>query len=370
MMDIEGIITPTNFGDILYSIFSQKETGILFLRDGSILKTIFLRNGNVVFAISNQNDDRLGEVLLKEGLITLDQYYQSSKMISKNKKQGAILVEMGAIKGEDLINAVKFQVKQNIFSIFRWRSGKYVFQLKEDLDTQDIVDFQLPMLNLILDGMRRIRSWTRVESVLFQYPINIRRAFGFGKIIKEIDLTQKEYLVIQKIDKPMEIAQIFKSIDNLSDFEVCSIIWRLLTIRLLEKINITKKADNYKDIYPYAYDLIGKYNDFFILTYDIFGKEFGSDRETIIQDRLDPIFKKYEDYIDKIVFYKEGFFEPRALFEKIKSDNEKSIILILREIFDQILDEFLTICNSYLSKDTLPDIIAKSKDIQVTVEKL
>ncbi len=369
-MDIEGVITPTNFGDVLYFIFSQKETGVLYLKDYNILKTVYFRNGNVVFALSNQNDDRLGEVLLKEGLITIDQYHQSSKMISKAKKQGTILVEMGAIKGEDLINAVRFQVKQNIISLFKWKTGKYVFQIKPHLDDENLIDFQIYVPNLILEGMRRFHSWSRIDSVLFQYPMKIRRSFNFGRIIKDIDLTQKEYQVIQKLEEPAEIMEFSNSFDDISSFEVCNILWRLITIRLLDKINISKKADNYKDLYPYAYKFIEKYNEFFILTYDLLGKEFGKDRETIIRDRLDPIFKKYHDLIDKNVFYKEGFFEPRSLFESIKSDNEKSMILVLREIFDQISEEFITICHSYLSKDILPNVLEKSREVQATIEKL
>ncbi len=369
-MDIEGVITPTNFGDVLYFIFSQKETGVLYLKDSNTLKTIYMKNGNIVFSFSNQNDERLGEVLLREGLISIDQYYQSSRMISKNKKQGAILVEMGAVKSEDLTNAVRFQVKQNILSIFKWNTGKYVFQLKSNLDDQNLIDFQIFIPNLIMEGMRRIHSWSRIDSVLFQYPVKIRRSYSFSKAIKEIDLTQKEYRVLQKLEEPADIMDISCSFEDISSFEVCNILWRLITIRLLEKINISRKADNYKDLYPHAYKLIEKYNEFFILTYDVLGKEFGNDRDTIIKDRLDPIFKKYHDHIDKNVFYNEGFFEPRALFESIKTDKERSVILVLREIFDQILDEFMTICSSYLSKDILPDIVEKSREVQSTIEKL
>lgn len=369
-MDIEGIINPINFGDILYSIYSQKETGILYVKDQSIIKTIYIRNGSIVFALSNENEDRFGEVLLKEGMITIDQYYQSSRQIAKDKRQGTILVQMGAIKDDDLINAVRFQVKQIIYSIFKWRTGKYVFQIKDDLDDKDLIDLQLFIPNIILDGMKRLQSWFRIEKVLFHFPIKIRRAFNFSKLIKSIDLNKKEYKILKLIEKPMTLDEIFNNIDDIPDFEVCDIIWRLITIRFLEKVNISKKADNFKDTYPYAYDLIEKYNNFFILTYDVIGREFGADRETIIRDRLDPVFKKYGDYLDKAVFYKEGFFEPRSLFESIKTDNERSIILVLREMFDTIMEEFLMVCTSYLSKDQLPDILEKSKKIRATLEKL
>lgn len=369
-MDIEGIINPINFGDILYSIYSQQETGILYLKDNNIIKTIYIKGGNIMFALSNQNEDRFGEVLLKEGLITISQFYESSRLISKTKKQGTVLVEMGAIKDEDLLNTVRFQVRQIVSSIFKWKAGKYVFHMQENLNDHDIIDLNLSIPNLIMEGMRRTQSWLRIEQVLFNYPVRIRRSFNYSRIIKAVDLTKKEYGIFQLLEKPMELEDIFDHVSGATDFEVCNIVWRLVTVKLLEKINLSKKTDNYKDLFPYAYNLIEKYNDFFILIHDILDKEFGLDRETLIKDRLDPIFKKYTDFIDKQVFYSEGFFEPRTLFDSIKSDDEKSIILILREVLDAIHDEFITICSSYLSKNSLPDVLSKSKEIQYIINKL
>ncbi len=50
-----------------------------------------------MFASSNLPNDRLGEILLREGKITVEEYETSIKAISKGKRQGKVLVEMGAL---------------------------------------------------------------------------------------------------------------------------------------------------------------------------------------------------------------------------------------------------------------------------------
>ena len=51
----------------------------------------------MVFASSNLPNDRLGEILLREGKITVEEYEASIKAITKGKRQGKVLVEMGAL---------------------------------------------------------------------------------------------------------------------------------------------------------------------------------------------------------------------------------------------------------------------------------
>ena len=59
-------------------------------------KSVRVQEGRLVFAHSSSRDDRLGEVLLRQGRITLHQYVAAGRAISKGKRLGAILVEQGA----------------------------------------------------------------------------------------------------------------------------------------------------------------------------------------------------------------------------------------------------------------------------------
>ena len=81
-----------------------------------------------MFASSNLPNDRLGEILLREGKITVEEYEASIKAITKGKRQGKVLVEMGALSPKDLWEGVQFQVQEIVYSIFQWDEGQFHFE--------------------------------------------------------------------------------------------------------------------------------------------------------------------------------------------------------------------------------------------------
>src|SRR5512139_733633 len=105
---------------ILIELNRSRETGTLSITTSHFTKKIYIREGNVIFASSTFEDDRLGEMLIKAGKITMGQYDKSVELLkSTGKRQGAILVELGYITPKDLFWGVNYQVKEIIYSLFQ-----------------------------------------------------------------------------------------------------------------------------------------------------------------------------------------------------------------------------------------------------------
>ncbi|NIM61967.1 MAG: hypothetical protein GTO30_10015, partial [Acidobacteria bacterium] len=79
---------------------------------------VYIREGHIVFAASNQPDDRLGELLLRQGRITLAQLEQSVERMHGGKRIGSVLVEDGALPSEQLVDGVLLQVKRIVLDLF------------------------------------------------------------------------------------------------------------------------------------------------------------------------------------------------------------------------------------------------------------
>ena len=89
-------------------IDEQKLSGTHSLVSESVVKQIYIRNGDMVFAESSFEDDRLGEMLLREGKITVGQFNQASKqLVETGEKLGKILVEMSCMTPHELYQAVQ-----------------------------------------------------------------------------------------------------------------------------------------------------------------------------------------------------------------------------------------------------------------------
>ena len=142
-------------------------TGILSLVSGGARKALYLKDGRVVFASSNLPNDRLGEILIREGKITVEEYDASIRAISKGKRQGKVLVEMGALSPKDLWEGVQFQVQEIVYSIFQWDDGQFHFE--ESHAAREGAHHRRPG-HRGPDPGRASAAWTRAGRIQGRYP--------------------------------------------------------------------------------------------------------------------------------------------------------------------------------------------------------
>jgi len=119
-LTIRGEIENSSVPELLRSLLGSGETGILTLRRGDLTKSIFIQQGRVVYAASNNEDERLGESLVMRGKITARQFLEASKLIRPGRRLGGILVEMEALDPEDLVPSVELQVREILMELFDW----------------------------------------------------------------------------------------------------------------------------------------------------------------------------------------------------------------------------------------------------------
>src|SRR5574341_1275279 len=81
----KGLLSQLPLPDILQHLRLTQATGILSLVAGGARKAVYIKLGHVVFASSNLPNDRLGEILIREGKITVEEYEGSIKAISRGK---------------------------------------------------------------------------------------------------------------------------------------------------------------------------------------------------------------------------------------------------------------------------------------------
>jgi hypothetical protein len=163
---ISGLLKHYSLSDILLDLQMSEKNGILEIRKGPIIKRVYIKNGDMVFATSNREEDRLGEVLLNAGKISTDQYFQSVNVMKKTgKRQGTILVELGYLKPEDLIWSVRRQVEEIILSLFQWEDGEFIF-IEGPLLSDEVITLKLSAANLIYRGIKKINNLTHIKNAM------------------------------------------------------------------------------------------------------------------------------------------------------------------------------------------------------------
>jgi hypothetical protein len=131
-------------------------TGELRLLRRENSASVFFEKGNVTFAGIRDRPVKLGEYLVREGLIAqadLDEALR--KRGSQRKRIGTLLVESGFIDEAGLKLAVVEQVKDVIYEIVRWEDGSFQFYRDRKPSGQE-VRIDIPLDRLMLEGLKRL----------------------------------------------------------------------------------------------------------------------------------------------------------------------------------------------------------------------
>jgi len=140
--------------DLLHLVHASAKSGFLFFENQTHEKSVYLHRGEVVFATSNHTVDRLGECLLRSGVITLEQHREAKRVFAPGRQLGRILVERGSITPRELWNGVKAQVEEIVRSLFSYGAG-WVHFWEGEVRPDNVVRLSLPTRRLIAEGLRR-----------------------------------------------------------------------------------------------------------------------------------------------------------------------------------------------------------------------
>lgn len=226
---LTGKLQEYSLPKILIAIQREGKTGVLTLKRDSLRKKIYFKKGDAIFASSNYEDDRLGEMLLKAGKITIDQYDHSVRLLkSTGKRQGGILVELGYLAPKDLFWGVKYQVREIIYSLFLWEDGEYSFT-EGDLPTEEVITLKMSIANLIYEGVKRIENWTRIKREAPPLETTLQLSHDPANLFQHIELDDEDKKVLSLIDGKRTIKEIFNS-SGMDNFKTLKAIYVLTTI--------------------------------------------------------------------------------------------------------------------------------------------
>lgn len=210
---------------ILIELNRSKGTGTLSIVTSHFTKKIYVSEGNVIFASSTFEDDRLGEMLIKAGKITMEQYDKSVELLkSTGKRQGAILVELGYIAPKDLFWGVKYQVKEIIYSLFQLDEGEYEFV--ENIPPDEVITLKISTNNLIYEGVNKINNLTRIRKDMPDAHTVFTLNEDPAGIFRGIDLSPQDARILSLVDGARSINQVIEQ-SRMNSFDVMRTLYVL-----------------------------------------------------------------------------------------------------------------------------------------------
>jgi hypothetical protein len=150
-----GDLADTDPALLLGRAFQEVWTGQLVLRGRALEKSIHLDGGRPVYATSTAPEDRLGEMLLRQGRIDANQRARVARTAAESgRRTGAILVDMALLKPGELLATLRAQHEMVVLSVIPWQEGTYAFHPDAPLDARKARLLRHPAA-LVHEALRR-----------------------------------------------------------------------------------------------------------------------------------------------------------------------------------------------------------------------
>jgi len=175
-----GSLSTLSVPEALNFVFSALKTGVLLLSFGEERdrrtkaperaedlrrKSVFFRDGQVLFASSSDRCHRLGAVLWRQGLLSLEDLERASRLVSAGRPLGKVLVDEGLLDSGQLYEGVTLQVKEILLSAFLETQGEFTF-VEGPFDERNAVKLRERTRDLLLEGMRRADEVEQLAAAL------------------------------------------------------------------------------------------------------------------------------------------------------------------------------------------------------------
>ncbi len=170
-----GSLAALTVAEVVQFVFSSLKTGVLLIAAGDDVgrappdapealrrKSIYFKDGQVVFASSSDPADRLGPALLANGLVAEADLSRCSRLVKGGRPLGQVLVDEGLLTSGQLYEGITHQVKEIFLGAFLETSGEFAF-LEGPLDDQSLVKLPERTRDLILQAMKRVEKAERAR---------------------------------------------------------------------------------------------------------------------------------------------------------------------------------------------------------------
>jgi GYF domain 2/Domain of unknown function (DUF4388)/Tetratricopeptide repeat len=229
-----GRLADHEFADLVREVHGRRWSGLLTLNHMGVETTVRIQDGRLVFASSSSKDDRLGELLLRRGRITLDQYVEAGRGIRKGKRLGTVLVEMGALDAKELVKVVIDHTQEIIYGAFQWTEGLY--HLTETTDPAEPIVLRLSTPDIILEGIRRIDRWSRIERAVGGLETRYDRVEGYEAVLRQMTLSPDKLALLTGLNATQDLGAICRR-SNMPHFDVCRTLWSFRVIGVVRRLD-------------------------------------------------------------------------------------------------------------------------------------
>jgi len=228
---LEGSLGRFEVPDLLSFLGTGDRTGVLVFERSDRESKVFLREGRPVFATSTGEELRFGSMLVRLGKVRAD-VLERALTRQPAGRIGQVLLSEKILTEQELAAFLKVQVSEVIFDAFRWNEGAFSF-FDEVPPPATVVTLDMDLLNLIIEGMRRLDDPARAEAAFPDRDRAVVALVNPERLKQSAVLTDEEWRLFFLLDGRRSVTEICRLMGTNDDRPTLQILNRLRAARFV-----------------------------------------------------------------------------------------------------------------------------------------
>jgi len=305
---LRGRLSDVSLPEMLIFLKVSQKTGVLSFVQTGVRKALFFLEGRVVFAASSLSQDRLGEVLLRGGKISADEYLRLSQRIRGGQRMGKALIEGGVLAPRDLWWGIEQQVREIVWSLFTWEEGSFQFE-ESDRPRGEKITINLEVEALTVEGIRRISGTGTISNHFVPVDTILERTDK----LSPVPLEPYEEHVLRQVNGKKTVAEICKD-SEIGEAETRKVLHTFMAVGV-----IAVKGRKQAPLDPEAIEradyrgMVELYNQMYKYLFRHMSGEVGPIAEIILEKYLGELKGRPHSLFERVRLRRDGSLDPQQI---------------------------------------------------------
>ena len=305
---LRGRLSDVSLPEMLIFLKVSQKTGVLSFVQTGVRKALFFLEGRVVFAASSLSQDRLGEVLLRGGKISADEYLRLSQRIRGGQRLGKAMIESGVLAPRDLWWGIEQQVREIVWSLFTWEEGSFQFE-ESDRPRSEKITINLEVEALTVEGIRRISGTGTISNHFVPVDTILERTAK----LSPVPLEPYEEHVLRQVNGKKTVAEICKD-SEIGEAETRKVLHTFMAVGV-----IAVKGRKQAPLDPEAIEradyrgMVELYNQMYKYLFRHMSGEVGPIAEIILEKYLGELKGRPHSLFERVRLRRDGSLDPQQI---------------------------------------------------------
>lgn len=356
-LSIQGNLSETTVPDLFRSLVRSAETAIVSIDMTGRHDVVYFSEGRIIYASSTDPDLGLGEILLRSGELNLQQYNNAMDRIVVARRMGAVLVELGYLKPDELLRAVEQQANAIVLSAMALRTGEYSIEFTSQWP-EGIISLPLNTERLMLDGIRTVEYWSLILRGLNRFERLLEVVPGAEMRSYALELNDDENHIMSFFSQPQTIESVCNR-SYLTNFVTCRTLWGLLAVNLLQDAQ-TEEMHEKRAAAQTEYELeamVEKYNTVFQTIFGVVFQKIGDHIYDFIDRVVLHVAPETLPYLSGMNLVNEARIDFDQLLNNMIASGATDHATIVRDVLDELLAGWIVEVKSEFGGDETEAVV-------------